>query len=98
MSGGTATEWIGIQAASLLWEDLGDGFALFQPRSGQTHFLTELAGLVLRCLGSEGVPFDAIVHSVAEEAELEVDTELTENLEVVLMRFEYLGLAARVDS
>lgn len=91
-----ATEWIGIQAELLLWDDLGGGFALFQVNSGQTHFLTELAGMILRRLSGDAVSFDSIVRSVAEEAGLEVDDELTENLGQALERFEYFGLARRV--
>jgi PqqD family protein of HPr-rel-A system len=89
------------QRHPLLWFDWPDGHAVYQRSSGETHFLNDIGGPLLRCLSDDEA--DGTGKADRTDASRCVEKLLAESgpedlsaqLRVLLKRFEELGLVRR---
>jgi PqqD family protein of HPr-rel-A system len=63
--------WHALPADLLLWEDWGDSYAVFCRVTGETHFLNDLPGEVLRRLGDGPQGVRDLAISLAVDCETE---------------------------
>ena len=92
--------WRSSQYESLLIEEWEDGFAVFQPDSGRTHFLNPLGMQILADLyyvGDPGVGETVLCGNLAARLQLEVTPEFFSQVHDTLCRFDELGLIDKVE-
>lgn len=80
----------------LRWEQLDDGnqarWAVFQPQSGETHFVNPLGRAILTYLETGPSDLDRLCAHVATTLEIDDPDALREAVERSLARFDELGL------
>lgn len=98
MSGYDETRWRAAGCAPLAWRAWDDEFVVFNPRTGSTHLLSELAGEVLRGLmaSEQGVTIEALAARLAGSADGVDAADWAAAITVVLADFARLELAETV--
>jgi len=85
----------GIRAKAstpLVWRRWDDENIVYHPASGQTHLLDLVSGEGLACLQGSFLDFETLCQRLAQRLDIENDAELRRYLEMLLSRFEELGL------
>jgi PqqD family protein of HPr-rel-A system len=91
--------WRSSRYESLHIEEWDDGFAVFQPDSGRTHFLNPLGMQILADLHYAGAPAvgeTALSANLAARLQLQVTPEFLRQVHETLCRFDELGLIVKV--
>jgi PqqD family protein of HPr-rel-A system len=87
--------WRAVQFSTLRVADFGDGYAVFDPRSGQTHFVDELMVLLCRDVLAKPRSFDSAAEELARLQGAEPDPQFMVGLAELMGRLEALGLVER---
>lgn len=84
-----------MEKPPVIWEIWPDGYAVYQTASGETHFLNNVGGPLLRCLMDRAPTdhrlSDCIQYALGESPSESLDLEVNPLLE----RFDELGLVRR---
>ena len=88
--------WHSNNFHTLLIEDWGDEFTVFQPDSGKTHYLNLMSMQMLTLLSQNTATVEEISTNLAEQFELIPDKEFQHNIEKILYHFDALGLINKV--
>ncbi|MBX3438069.1 MAG: HPr-rel-A system PqqD family peptide chaperone [Planctomycetaceae bacterium] len=88
----SAGRWIVRSPQDLLWRTWGTDSLLFDPRSGDTHLLDEVARNGLLCLQEEPLHAGQLAQRLSEWLDLDLDDELRQYVDVLLRRFFDAGL------
>lgn len=92
--------WRSSHYDSLLIEEWEEGFAVFQPDSGRTHFVSPMGMQILADLhyaGTAAVGEMPLCTSLAARLQLEVTSEFCGQVHDILRRFDELGLVEKVE-
>ena len=87
--------WRAIHYRSLLVEEWEDGFTVFQPDSGKTHFLNPVAMRILQTLHAApdgNLAEDAIVADLLSWFETGSSPDVLAEVEMTLSHLDELGL------
>ena len=71
---------------------------VFNPASGDTHFLNGIAGAVLKFLEAEPASIEETLHHLEEISEKPLDGELTEQIRRLVAKFDAVGLIEPIRS
>ncbi len=80
---------------TLLIEDWGDEYTVFQPDSGKTHFFNQISIQILIFLSQHPATIEQICTVLAKQFQQNPDKEFTQNIEKILHHFETLGLVKK---
>lgn len=78
------------RGANILWEPLSDAQAVFDPDTGETHFLTELPALMLMAVGPNPAHAAELLQKIT--GPIELDETSTEAVYAALRQLEFAGL------
>lgn len=84
--------WQSNHFHSLLIEDWGGEYTVFQPESGKTHFLNQMSIELLSFLSQRSATVLDICHYLSTAFEQEADQDFRDNIEKILHHFDALGL------
>ena len=90
--------WAADPAAALEWQHWGEAHFAFDARSGQTHFLNEIAAAVLAVLATHTLTQAALYEAMLARYEVDDDTQLLTGIVDTLRVLDRLGLIQRVPS
>jgi len=92
------TTWKVIDACEFRWRIWDNQFVVYNPASGDTHLLNQVAGEALRCL--QEAPADAaeLTRRVAVRTDIQVDAQLLAKINDFLDELAELGLIELVPS
>ncbi|MDR4516419.1 MAG: HPr-rel-A system PqqD family peptide chaperone [Nitrosomonas sp.] len=82
---------------SLLIEDWGEEYTVFQPDSGKTHFLNQMSMQILEFLDRNPATTEKISAYLAEQFQQEPNHNFLHNIEKILYHFDTLGLINKVN-
>jgi len=88
--------WRTRNFSSLLVENWGGEFTVFQPESGKTHFLNEMGLQMLVMLDQSPATLEVLCRKLSEYFTLQPDAQFPGQIARTLQRYEALGLVARV--
>ena len=71
---------------------------VFNPASGDTHFLNSIAGAVLKFLEAEPASIEETLHHLEEISGKPLDGELTEQIRRLVAKFDAVGLIEPIRS
>lgn len=83
------------QRHPLMWFDWPDGHAVYQRSSGETHFLNDIGGPLLRCLSEEEADNPTVWRCVEKVLGEPRTDALSAQVKPLLERFDELGLVRR---
>jgi PqqD family protein of HPr-rel-A system len=78
------------RGADLVWESLPATHAVFDPDTGETHFLTELPALVLQAISPVPASAAELVQRLAGNVQLDEDS--AESVHSAVYQLEQAGL------
>jgi len=84
--------WKANHFHSLLVEDWGGEYTVFQPDSGKTHFLNQMGMTLLVILNQRSATALEVSHYLSAEFEQEANQDFHNNIEKILYHFDALGL------
>jgi PqqD family protein of HPr-rel-A system len=85
--------WKTPSESGLLWEHWDNEFVVFDPRSGHTHLLNEMAAVALKALDTRAFTGLELTRFLASEFSVSSDDpELERHVEQMLAHFDELGL------
>jgi PqqD family protein of HPr-rel-A system len=87
--------WRVAEGQALRWRCWSGNYAVFNPLSGQTHFLDIVSGKILSLLMAGAHDVDEIGSGVSEFLEVPNDDRLASTIAGILMRLEDVGLVER---
>lgn len=95
LSAGSATRWRGPSTTALACREWGDEFVVFNSKTGSTHLLDSLAGMILRhlCAAETGVTLGELAKALEVDANIEDAQDCIALVTKVLEEFDRLGLA-----
>ena len=76
----------------LLWRSWDNESVVFDPLSGDTHVLNQIASQALKILEVDAVDAAKLSHRIADQLNLQDDEALLRHMERLLIKFEDLGL------
>ena len=76
----------------LRWRCWDDEHVVFDPLSGDTHVLNEIAALALKRLDAGALDCSDLSERIAAELDLQADEAMFRHMERLLLKFEDLGL------
>lgn len=80
------------RANELAWRQWNGKFVVFNPASGDTHFLNALAGAILQLLESEVLTVEQIVSHLQDVSDDPLDDELVDEIHHLVEKFDTVGL------
>ena len=86
------TSWTVPGANALKWRHWDGSFVVFNPASGDTHFLNGLAGAILKFLEAGPATIEELLNHLEEVSGNPLDGELTEQIGRLVERFDAVGL------
>jgi PqqD family protein of HPr-rel-A system len=91
------TCWRSVHFDSLRIHEWEDGFAIFQPDSGRTHFLNPLGMQILADIAASEVAITEaeIVANLSARSQLDVDTGISGYVQKTVQRLDELGLVEK---
>ena len=84
--------WQANHFHSLLIEDWGGEFTVYQPNSGKTHFFNQMSLQILSFLDQHSATTLEISNHLRELYDQEFDQDFDDNIEKILYHFDELGL------
>lgn len=89
--------WQANHFDTLLIEDWGDEYTVFQPDSGKTHLFNRMSVEMLSYLNLHSATASEIGNHLREqfETEAEFDENFEDNIEKILYHFDALGLITK---
>jgi PqqD family protein of HPr-rel-A system len=92
-----AVKWQVVPADLVYWREWDGENVVYNDRTGNTHLLDRLAGLVLRRLTESDAARSVaeLAESIGQSEAIEPDAVLIEAVQVVLTDLERIGLVAR---
>jgi len=91
-----SSKWAVVCAERFLWERFEDGAAVYDVRSGQTHFLTPFAAKALELLGQKPLTESELDEAVCHALGVQPDSESGNMAEQSVAEFHKLGLISRI--
>ena len=79
----------------MAWETLGEAQAVFDRRTGETHFLADLPALILQALCERQLTRTALINELASAADIAIDENVSNR---VLAALQFLERAELVES
>lgn len=84
--------WTAADPESLLWEQFGDEYIVYQISSGKTHYLNGAGATILQFLSDREASTEEVVEAVCRHTEAAIDEALADQIEKSLAHFDQLGL------
>ena len=84
--------WFVPRGNALKWRRWNESFVVFNPASGDTHYLNAIAGSVLKLLETEPASVEQIVTHLEAISGEPLDGELREQINGLVERFDAVGL------
>lgn len=78
------------RGAELLWESQGDGSAVFDPDTGETHFLSDLPAMALAEIGDTPVTLSGLIARL--DAPEDLPAEARQQIHAALLSLEQVEL------
>src|SRR5262245_19809188 len=78
----------------LIWQVFDDEFFVYNPASGQTHYLNFLAGEALRSLEADAASTEELVRRLAEQFDIAEDSSSLQLIDRLVRELDDLGLIA----
>ncbi len=88
--------WRSVAFSSLHIEEWNEEFTVFQPYSGKTHFLNAAGMQIVSKLDQSPASVDEICKVLAEQFQLILNQDYSQQILKTLHRFEELGLIEKV--
>lgn len=92
---GACVEWCARSPGDLGWHQWGEAHFAFDPASGQTHFLNELAAETIKLLSAEKLSAEKLYTRLIQLYAVDEDAALLTSLQTTLAQLDELGLIAR---
>ncbi|SFK67366.1 PqqD family protein, HPr-rel-A system [Nitrosomonas aestuarii] len=92
----THSFWQSNNFQTLLIEDWGDEYTVFQPDSGKTHYLNQMSMHILSFLNQHSASVFDISSHLGEQFEQNSDKEFQQNIQKILYHLDALGLIKKV--
>lgn len=90
------TSWFVPRPGALKWRAWDASFVVFDPASGDTHFLNGLAGAVLKLLESGPASFEDVIRALENASDGPIDIDLHEDIRALIDKLDGVGLIERV--
>lgn len=87
-----STSWQVPRSNALLWRQWNGNFVVFNPASGDTHFLNALAGAILQLLESDALTLEQIVSHLQDVSDEPLGDELVDEIHHLVAKFDTVGL------
>jgi PqqD family protein of HPr-rel-A system len=89
-----AVKWRPVASEDICWREWDGELVAYSGRTGNTHLLNPLSGLVLRQLAEARSPLSSqeLTESIRQSESLESGISLIEAIETVVAELERLGL------
>ena len=84
--------WEVKSPASLCWHRWGEAHFVFDPASGQTHFINELANQIIKFLSGAALTADSLYSNLLETYFVDDDPVLLDAIRATLKQLDDLGL------
>ena len=84
--------WRAKSPEELCWHQWGEAHFVFDPRSGQTHFLNELGAKILRLLTGPPLTGNSIYTNILKIYSVDNDSALMDAIRETLGQLDDLGL------
>ena len=84
-----------VEKPPVIWEEWPDGYVVYQTVSGETHFLNNVGGPLLRCLSEEEADNPTVWRCVEKVLGEPRTDALSAQVKPLFERFDELGLVRR---
>ena len=88
--------WRIVGPEQLVWRLLDADWLVFNPNSGDTHLLNEVAAQALRAMEQGCLSLGELTGQVAQVLDVKVDQRFSESVTRLLSDFEELGLVEAI--
>jgi PqqD family protein of HPr-rel-A system len=88
--------WGGVPGNTLLWEEFGDEYLVYNCLSGETHFLNITAAEVLKLLQVESNTLPVLVARICAMFDMEEEPALTQYVSGLIQEFDHAGLICSI--
>jgi PqqD family protein of HPr-rel-A system len=92
MNDSPAMRWRVPPDCELLWERFEPEFVVYDPRSGCTHLLNEMAATALKTLAGHALDARELAHHLANDFHVPADDELVDRVTEMLEYLDAMGL------
>lgn len=97
MGTGSPGKWRACTEATLLWRQWGDEYVVFNPASGDTHVLNEVAAQALQRLEQSPADTRDLTAHIRAAIHIDPDDQLLRHMEGLIDQFDELGLTEPAD-
>lgn len=87
-----STSWSVPPTNALKWRHWDSHFVVFNPASGDTHFLNDFAGAILQFLQAGPATIPELLEHLEKSRGTPIEPELTQQIQALIEQFDEFGL------